>query len=362
MRGLALAAALLLAATGCAVPVADETTATTQPQPPLASLSPQAHPTRLTGPATAVLADRTVAPVPTTEAQKLPATVVSHFRAGDRQVSVADTSRIVAFDLSGSIAATVWGLGLGANLVARDVSTNFPGTEHLPLITAEGHAVNAEAVLAARPSVILTDGTMGPRDVVEQLADTGVPVVFLTNRASYAGAAALAEEVGAALGLPAAGALLAQRITAEVAATRTAVAALAPAEPADRLRTVFLYVRANAGVYYLLGEDSGVDDLIAGLGATDVAKELGWNQMQPLTDEAVVAARPDLILMMTKGLESAGGADGLLATRPALALTPAGERRRIVDMADGDVLSFGPRSAAVLDALARAVYAAGAAG
>ena len=28
-------------------------------------------------------------------------------------------------------------------------------------------------------------------------------------------------------------------------------------------------------------------------------------------------------------------------------------------MADGDILSFGPRSAAVLDALARAIYAPG---
>jgi iron complex transport system substrate-binding protein len=361
VRRLVAAVALLLLA-GCAAAGSGATSVPAQPQVPLASLSPQARPTAVTGPATATLVDRSVVPVTTTETQRLPVTVSSHFRDGDRRVTVADASRIVAFDLSGSIAASVWGLGLGANLVARDVSTNFPGTEHLPVITAEGHAVNAEAVLAARPSVILTDGSMGPRDVVEQLADTGVPVVFLTNRASYAGAAALAEEVGQALGLPDTGKQLAERITAEVAAVKTAVASIAPTEPSDRLRTVFLYVRANAGVYYLLGDDSGVGDLIAGLGATDVAGELGWQELQPLTDEALVAARPDLILMMTKGLESAGGADGLLAARPALALTPAGERHRIVDMADGDVLSFGPRSAAVLDALARAVYAPGAAG
>jgi iron complex transport system substrate-binding protein len=352
----------MVVSTACTASAPGLSTASTEPRTPLSSLTPQARPTELTGPATAVLTERTVTPMTATESQRLPVTVTSHFREADRQVVVADTSRIVAFDLSGSIAATVWGLGLGANLVARDVSTSFPGTESLPLVTAEGHAVNAEAVLAVRPSVILTDGSMGPRDVVEQLADTGVPVVFLANRASYAGAATLAEEVGAALGLPGTGRALAQRITTEVDVTRTAVAAVAPAEPADRLRTVFLYVRANAGVYYLLGDDSGVGDLIAGLGATDVAKELGWREMQPLTDEAVVAAKPDLILMMTRGLESAGGVDGLLADKPALALTPAGERRRVVDMADGDVLSFGPRSAAVLDALARAVYAPGAAG
>ncbi|MFP5356169.1 MAG: hypothetical protein ACLGIK_13645, partial [Gemmatimonadota bacterium] len=35
--------------------------------------------------------------------------------------------------------------------------------------------------------------------------------------------------------------------------------------------------------------------------------------MQPMTDEAIIAANPDLILVMTHGLESAGGVDGLLA-------------------------------------------------
>ena len=89
----------------------------------------------------------------------------------------------------------------------------------------------------------------------------------------------------------------------------------------------------------------------------DAATELGWEGMRPLTDEAMVAANPDLILVMTKGIESVGGVDGLLADKPAIALTAAGEHRRFVDMEDGEILSFGPRSALVLDALARAVYA-----
>jgi iron complex transport system substrate-binding protein len=79
--------------------------------------------------------------------------------------------------------------------------------------------------------------------------------------------------------------------------------------------------------------------------------------MQPMTDEAIIAANPDLILVMTDGIASAGGIDGLLAAKPAIALTAAGQNQRFVDMADGDILSFGPRTAAVLDALARAVYA-----
>ncbi len=120
---------------------------------------------------------------------------------------------------------------------------------------------------------------------------------------------------------------------------------------------IFLYIRGSSGVYYLFGEESGADDLIEGLGGVDVASEQGWTGERPMTDEAITSANPDLVLVMTGGLESAGGIDALLEDKPALALTSAGKHRRFVDMADGDVLSFGPRSADVLEALARAVYA-----
>ena len=67
--------------------------------------------------------------------------------------------------------------------------------------------------------------------------------------------------------------------------------------------------------------------------------------------------QPDLLLVMTKGLESSGGVDGLLEAQPAIAQTPAGENRRIVDMSDSQILSFGPMTADVLEALAVAIYA-----
>ena len=138
---------------------------------------------------------------------------------------------------------------------------------------------------------------------------------------------------------------------------RAQIDAIAPADPDAKLRIVFLYLRGGSGIYYLFGEESGADHLIEALGARDVAAESGWQGMKPMTDEALVEADPDVVLVMTDGLASAGGVDGLLEAKPALALTTAGQHRRIVDMDDGEVLSFGPRSARVLDALARVLYA-----
>ena len=325
---------------------------------PLSSLTPQ-DPFAIEGPSTAALSDRSVEPITEKAEPQLPVTVTSELTTGTSEVTVDDTSRIVAFDISGSLSSTIWGLGMGDRLVGRDQAASFPGNDDVEVVTSGGHAINVESVLALRPTVVLTDGSIGPRDVVEQIADAGVPLVVIPRAASFEGAAQQARDVGAALGLADEGELLAERILSEIEEVSATIDDhLVPAE-GERLRMAFLYLRGDSGVYFLFGPGSGADDLVQRLGGVDVGTDQGWREYTPLTDEAIVAADPDLLLVMTKGLESAGGVDGLLSSKPALALTTAGQKRRIVDMADTDVLSFGPRSAGVLDALARAVYAPG---
>lgn len=357
-RSLALAALLagsvLLA--GCAG--AATGAAEVVDQPALAELKPVSDPRDITGPSTAILPDSEIEVIDGAGEQHLPATVTSYTQSGEtEQVAVDATERVVAVDLAGSIAATVWALGFGDTLVGVDQSTTFPGTEDLVQVTSGGHTINAESVIGLNPDVVITDGTVGPRDVIEQLRDVGITVVFVDNAASFEGAQDLARQVAAVYGSPEAGEELAERIATDVEATTAEIARLVPTDDADRVRMVFLYLRGNAGVYYMFGEESGADDLIDALGGVDVAGELGWQGMRPMTDEALIAADPDLIITMTGGLESTGGVEGLLEAKPAVSLTAAGQHERIVDMDDGAVLSFGPRSAEVIEALARAIYA-----
>lgn len=340
-RFAAVALAALVLVSGCSSPHATPTSAPVPDQGPLAELDLAPDPRAHVGPSTAV--------VPSSAIEVLDPPAQPSGLGGD--------PRVLGLDISGSIAATVAGLGVADLLVGRDISTTFPGSEDLPLVTSGGHTINAESVLALRPTLVLTDGTIGPRDVIEQLGEAGIEVVFLDNEPSFEGAQQLARDVADALGAPEAGERLADAIGSEVEAKIAEIAAIAPAAEGDRVRMLFLYLRGGSGIYYLFGEESGADDLIRGLSGIDVAGEIGWSGMKPMTDEALIAANPDLILVMTDGLSSAGGVDGLLESKPAIALTAAGTNKRFVDMADGLVLGFGPRSAAVLDALARAVYA-----
>lgn len=354
----ALAALTMLAGCSVSPPSSSaEPTAPVGPRVPLSELVVAENPRDLTGPSTALIESSAIVPVATDPAQALPVTVVSRDLDGDRDVVVTDASRILPLDIAGSIAATVFALGFGDNVVGRDISTTFPEADGLPIVTSSGHAISSEAVLALRPTLVITDGTVGPTDVVLQLRDAGVTVVYVDAEPGLSAPAELARQVSAALGSPETGELLAERLEQELADVLTAIESIRPDDPADRVRILFLYLRGASGIYYLFGEESGADELIEGLGGIDVAGEIGWAGLRPMTDEALVAANPDLILVMTGGLDSVGGVDGLLAEKPAVGLTRAGETRRFVDMDDGEVLSFGPRTPAVLDALARAIYA-----
>lgn len=357
IAALSLAAALALAGCATGPATAPAPSVTNDPSVPLAELEVLADPRSYIGESTALLRDAAIPAPAQAPAQRLPSTIVSHDLGGDTEVAVASTERILPMDLSGSIAATVFGLGFGDFVVGRDTSTTFPGTEALPLVTTGGHTVNNEAILALRPTLVITDGTIGPVDVVLQLRDAGIPVVFVDTDPSIAGVGELAVQVATALGAPAAGEALAAELMAGIEAKVAEIARILPAT--EPLRMLFLYLRGTSGVYYLFGAESGADVLIEALGGVDVAAEIGLDGMRPMTDEAMIAADPDLILVMTDGLASVGGVDGLLESKPAIALSAAGQHRRFVDMADGQVLGFGPRTAEVLDALARAIYAPG---
>jgi len=287
-----------------------------------------------------------LSPAPT---PALPVTVTDE---RGKKVTVTDASRMLALDVYGTLAETVVGLGLGDRLVGRSSSNTLSTMASLPVVTENGHNLNAEAILALRPTLVLIDTTIGPSAVRDQLEASGVTTVYFSPKRELDTVPDRIAAVADALGVPEAGTTLATRVKDEIADARAQIATMAPAEP---LRMVFLYIRGTAGVFFVFGKGEGADELIDALSGEDVASEAGLEGIKPASAEALLATNPEVILVMTDGLASTGGVDGLLA-RPGVADTTAGQRRRVVDMADGQVLSFGPSTAAVLLSLADAVY------
>ena len=370
-RCAAAVVAISLAVTGCQAvnangasegesQAAEETTPSVPIElPPLSELDPVSDPANVTGPTNAVVGGPSFEPVAENPSPTLPTTVVSKDLDGGRpEITVTDVSRIIALSITGTLADYVVSLGLGDNLVGKDTATTAPGTEDLPLVTGTGHVVNVEGIVGLAPTVVLTDGSLGPDDVVRiQLRDAGIPVVAVDRVNDFETSYTAARDVAAALGVAAEGEVLATTIQESVEAKVAEIeATVLPEDEAQRPRVVFLYLRGTK-VYYMFGQDSGIDTIIDAVGAIDVASEQGWRGSKPVTPEALVSMNPDAILVMSNGLDSVGGVDTLIAELSGVAQTKAGQNRRIIDIDDTLILAGGTRTADVLDGVARALYA-----
>ncbi|MFF9104600.1 hemin ABC transporter substrate-binding protein [Streptomyces rubrogriseus] len=275
---------------------------------------------------------------------RLPVTVRS---ADGERVTVERAGRIVP--LSGSLSEIVFTLGLGDRVVARDVTATFEQAAKLPVVT-RGHDVSAESVLSLRPDLVLAETTSGPEEAVDQIRAAGVPVLFVEAAKGLDDVGPRIGAVADALGVPAAGKELTRRSEQRIEAVRGDV------PHGQEPRVAFLYLRGSASVYLIGGEDSGAGSLIEAAGAVDAGAASGLDRdFTAITSEALAKAAPDAILVMSKGLESVGGVDGLVKI-PGVAQTPAGMDRRIVSVEDGVLLNYGPRTDQVLKSVVAQLY------
>jgi iron complex transport system substrate-binding protein len=138
--------------------------------------------------------------------------------------------------------------------------------------------------------------------------------------------------VGAALGVPEVAERIATQTKAEIDAA-LALAAKAKTKPV----VMFLYVRGQA-TQQIGGRGSSADTLISAAGI---------NAFKPITPEALVAGQPEVFLLLSAGLASIGGVDGLLKI-PGVDQTPAGKNKRVLDYDDQYLLGLGPRTGQAL--------------
>ena len=269
----------------------------------------------------------------------LPVTVKD---ANGRDVTVTDVSRIIP--LNGDLAEVVYALGLGENVVATDVSATYPAEAASAPKIGYQRQLAAEGILSFSPTVVLGTTEAGPPPVIEQLRAAGLNVVILPPQRELDQVPAKVQSVAEALGVPGRGEELAGTVEDEIAAAKDK-AAKVDGKP----RAVALYLR-GASTQMILGKGAGADQLLTTAGTTDAAGEAGINGTVPITPEALVQLRPDVIVVTTTGLQSVGGADGLLKI-PGIAQTPAGQNRRVVAYEDQYLLGGGPRIGQTLSQL-----------
>jgi iron complex transport system substrate-binding protein len=247
---------------------------------------------------------------------------------------IPTVKRVVA--LANGSAEIVAALGYASILVGRDVASTMPELTKVP-IDNPGHNVSTETVLAQKPDLILIDSNTSPTSALTTLKNSGIRIVTIPSTFDLSTVREKELAVASALGTPKAGELL----------TRWPSSPLIQVKP---IKVAFLYLRGTASIYLIGGKGSGADSLIDAMGFTDIGAKNLAQPFSALSAEELIKLNPDVLLLMTKGLESVGGLTGLTQL-PGIAQTSAGQHKRVVTVDDSLLLSFGPRTIPLISRL-----------
>jgi iron complex transport system substrate-binding protein len=251
--------------------------------------------------------------------------------------------RVVA--LANGSAEVIDALGLKKILIGRDIASTDASLKNIPIVTS-GHQVVAEKIISLSPDLVIIDPSVGPSQAIDALKKSGIKVVSIKETWSVEGIAAKVTEISSILNVEKSGQLLSGAMAESISQSAKKVS--------GSPRVAFLYLRGGNSIYLLGGKGSGADSLLKSIGAIDAGAEKSAIAFSNLTSESLVSTKPEIILVMIKGLASVGGVKGLVAL-PGIAQTDAGKYARIIAVDDSLLLSFGPRTPDLLKKLAVAL-------
>lgn len=254
--------------------------------------------------------------------------------------------------IGGSVTEIVYALGQEGRLVGRDTTSTYPASaEALPDV-GYLRALSPEGVLSVSPDLILMEAGAGPAETLATLEGAGVKIVTIPGANSPESVVAKVQAVAIALGQEAKGAELIAQIKAETARALATVAA----QPGPKPRVLFI-LGNSGGRLTGAGSDTSAAAMIALAGGVNAIE--GFAGYKALTDEAVAAAAPDIILAMEPDEGPGRSGDDPLFSHAALAATPAGQTKRLVRMPGMFLLGFGPRTPEAIATLNAALFAKG---
>jgi iron complex transport system substrate-binding protein len=270
--------------------------------------------------------------------------IVVHDARG-RDVTIRNTSRIVS--IGGAITEILYALGLQDKIVGIDTTSLYP-----PKALAEKPNVgymrqlSAEGVLGLSPQLILAIEGSGPKETLDVLEAAKIPFVSFPETYTEQGLIEKIKLVAHAMDADARGACVAAAVSndlAELKKLRDSVK-----QPA-RVMFVMSFLNGRAMV---AGQHTAANEIIKLAGGVNAIE--GFEGYKPVNDEAVVAAKPDIILSMQRGREQLDAQT--VFANPSFALTPAAAKKSFVAMDGLYLLGFGPRTAAAARDLALSLY------
>lgn len=260
------------------------------------------------------------------------------------QTTWATPERVVTGD--GSLTEIVYALEASSKLAGVDTTSTYPeAAAELPQIGYK-RAISVEGVLSLSPDVLIITEDSGPPKSLNQLQQAGLEIKTFsaaptvdTVREKILGVAQLLEK-------QAEGEVLWQQVSAKIEAARLRVKNI------DKPLRVMFVLSMSEKSPMVAGQSTSAEQMIEMAGGVNAVT--GIEGFKPITPEAVAAANPDVILMMSRR-EHSVSADQLFS-QPGFKLTNAAKQQRLVTMDGMYLLGFGPRIGDALEELSQHLY------
>ncbi len=256
-----------------------------------------------------------------------------------------DPSRIVS--IGGAITEILYALGLQQNIVAVDTTSLYP-PDALQTKPNVGYMrqLSAEGVLGLSPTLIFAIEGSGPQATIDILSQARVPFVSVPDRFTGDGIIDKIGIVSRDAGIGPRGACLAEIVRHDMTALATVREQIH-----QQIKVAFVLSLADNRPM-IAGRGTAADGIMTMAGASNAFADVDGYKM--VSDEAVIAAKPDAVLVMQRG-EHALSAETVFA-QPAFAITPAAARKSLIVMDGLYLLGFGPRTARAARDLAARLY------
>lgn len=263
------------------------------------------------------------------------------------RAAAAETVPTRIVSVGGSVTEIVYALGQEHRLVARDTTSNYPlEARSLPDV-GYVRRLSPEGLLSVAPDMILAEEGAGPAETFGVLANSGLPIVTVPMGYDLPAVQNKIRAVSEALGVPEAGEELALQVTADVEEA-IQVAGL-------RDQSVLFVLSMQGGRIMAAGGNTAAQGVLELAGARNAIS--GFDGYKLVSDEAVLTAAPDVILMMQSHRPGAVSPADVLA-HPAIAATPAGRSQAVLQMDGMLLLGFSVRTGQAVSELATGLAAA----
>jgi iron complex transport system substrate-binding protein len=249
----------------------------------------------------------------------------------------------------------IWALGAQDKVVGIDLSSTYPPEIKNVQTVGYHRALSAEGILSLHPTAILTDGNIGPPQVVDQIKQLNIPVkTFDAKNDSIDGTKALIREIGAYFQKQDKAEQLCQALDSQMSASLEKVK-----QYADHPRVAVIHFGRASNVYMVVGkrgegDAAGAGQMVEWAGGQMAVNTDGMQRMA--SPEVIAQANPDVILVTDFGFDRLGGSIDQVKALPGVDTSNAAKNNRIYRVEENVLMYFGPRTGENIGKVAELIH------